>query len=228
MDFISGRQFFCSWSGGKDSCLALYRAIQNGGVPRLLFTMMDEGGEESHSHSLPRSLLEEQSQLLGIPITFRSASWDGYESAFLEALHGFKADGIETGVFGDIDVDASRKWVQSVCRSTGIIPFHPLWQRSRKLLIEEFINLGFEAIVVMIKNDKLDSHILGRTIDLKTTAEMQKAGIDVSGELGEYHTMVTGGPMFSSSVQLNIKGQQVKNEYSRLEISGPKETANKR
>ena len=225
MDSIARSPFFSSWSGGKDSCLALYHAILNGGVPRLLFTMMDEGGETSHSHGLSRSLLEEQSRLLGIPIAFRSASWGEYETVFLETLREFKKDGIETGVFGDIDIDASRKWVQEVCSSTGIIPFHPLWQRSRRALIEEFINLGFKATVVMINNGKLDPDFLGRAIDSKTIAEMEKAGIDASGELGEYHTVVSAGPIFSSSLRINVIGRQAKDGYLWLEITGPQETA---
>lgn len=31
---IAGRSFLCSWSGGKDSCLALYHAIHQGGMPQ--------------------------------------------------------------------------------------------------------------------------------------------------------------------------------------------------
>ena len=217
MNIIEGRSFFCSWSGGKDSCLALYYAIQNGGKPKFLFTVMAEGGERSRSHGLPRALLELQSYRLGIPIVFRNASWDEYESEFLAALREFKTGGIETGVFGDIDVDSNREWVERVCGVTGVVPYHPLWKRSRQALLHEFIDLQFKATVVVIRNDKLDSHFLGREIDQRTITEMEEAGIDASGELGEYHTVVTDGPIFSSRIFLEIRGRKILNEYSFLD-----------
>jgi diphthine-ammonia ligase len=219
MDFIDGRSFFCSWSGGKDSCLALYHAIRNGGKPKFLFTMMAEGGERSRSHGLPRPLLEQQSQRLGIPIVLRSATWDQYESVFLDALREFKKGGIETGVFGDIDVDANREWVQRVCGQTGVDPYHPLWKRPRRTLLNEFLDLHFTATVVVIRNDKLSSHFLGSEIDQRAISEMEEAGIDASGELGEYHTVVTNGPIFSSKIVLKIRGRKIQDEYSFLDSS---------
>jgi diphthine-ammonia ligase len=217
MDFIDGRSFFCSWSGGKDSCLALYHAIRNGGKPTFLFTMMAEGGERSRSHGLPKSLLEQQSQRLGIPIVLRSATWDQYERVFLDVLREFKKGGIETGVFGDIDVDANREWVQRVCGETGVDPYHPLWKRPRRTLLNEFMDLHFTATVVVIRNDKLSSNFLGSEIDQRTISAMEEAGVDASGELGEYHTVVTDGPIFSSKIALKIRGRKIQDGYSFLD-----------
>jgi diphthine-ammonia ligase len=216
MNSVTGRPFFCSWSGGKDSCLALYHALQNGGTPKLLFTMLAEAGVKSRSHGLPRSLLEEQARCLGIPITFRSATWDEYEATFLKALHVFKADGIEVGAFGDIDVDSNREWVQRVCNAAEILPYHPLWKRSRRELLDEFINPGFKATVVVVKDEKLSPHFLGKTIDRDTLTQMEAAGIDASGELGEYHTVVTADPIFSREIPLKTKGQAKHDGYSFL------------
>ena len=218
IDNLGEKEFFCSWSGGKDSCLALHHAIQGGGVPKALLTVMEEGGEVSRSHGLPRSVLEEQSRLLGIPIIFRSATWNEYEAVFLQALGELKAAGIEAGVFGDIDVEDHREWVRRVGGSAGVRSLHPLWQRSRRGLLEEFIDLGFEAIVVVLRNDLLEESFLGRTIDRETVAEMERAGIDASGELGEYHTVVTGGPLFSSTIEPREVTREAREEYSFLRI----------
>ena len=68
MNPIKGKPFFCSWSGGKDSCLALYLAIQKGAVPRTLLTVVREDGERSRSHGLPVSVLQQQALALGIPL----------------------------------------------------------------------------------------------------------------------------------------------------------------
>ncbi len=210
---ISGRPFFCSWSGGKDSCLALYHAIQNGGNPHSLLTILSEDGVTSRSHALPKPLIEKQARSLGLKPVFRSASWEQYETEFIAALQEFKRSGIEVGVFGDIDVDAHREWVRRVCSIARIEPVHPLWKRNRRELLEEFIALGFIAQIVVINEQKLDAQFLGQNIQRQSISEMEEAGIDPSGELGEYHTVVTNGPIFSSRVAIKTVEQEYHDGY---------------
>lgn len=204
---------FCSWSGGKDSCLALYFAMMHGGKPQALLTMLCEDGNSSRSHGLPKTVLEEQASHIGIPIFFRSANWDHYEEEFISVLHEFKNSGINTGVFGDIDVEEHREWVTRVCRVTGITPIFPLWKRNRKELLDEFLRLGFKAQIVVINNKMLDAKFLGRQIDNQIIDEFEKAGIDPSGELGEYHTVVTEGPIFSARIEIKETAQYRNGDY---------------
>ncbi|MFO8164028.1 MAG: diphthine--ammonia ligase [Desulfatiglandales bacterium] len=215
---ITGRPFFCSWSGGKDSCLALYHTIQNGGNPHSLLTILSEDGITSRSHALPKTLIEEQAKSLGLKPVFRSASWEQYEVAFISALHEFKKSGIEVGVFGDIDVDSHREWVKRVCGVAGIVPVHPLWKRDRRELLKEFIDLGFKAQIVAINEQEVEKNFLGKTIQAQTITEMEEAGIDPSGELGEYHTVVTDGPMFSSKVEIKTLRQEHHEGYWFLKV----------
>ena len=218
-ELLAGRPFFCSWSGGKDSCLALYHAIQSGGIPNSLLTMLSEDGVKSRSHALPRPLIEEQARSLGMQTVFRSASWQEYETEFISALHEFKKAGIEIGVFGDIDVDSNREWVQRVCSIAGITAVHPLWKRDRRELLEEFISLGFTAQIVVVNEQKMDKDFLGKMIQAQTITEMEEAGIDPSGELGEYHTVVTNGPIFSAKIETKIVSQDYHEGYWFLRVS---------
>jgi len=216
---IAGRPFFCSWRGGKDSCLALYHAIQNGGKPQSLLTILSEDGVTSRSHALPKPLIEEQARSLGLLSAFRSATWQQYEVEFVSALHEFKKSGIEVGVFGDIDVDSHREWVRRVCDDAGIVPIHPLWKRDRRELLEELIGLGFIAKIVVINEQKMDKSFLGKTIQAQTIVDMEENGIDPSGELGEYHTVVTDGPIFSSIVEIEPAGEQHHEGYWFLKVN---------
>ncbi|MDD5765914.1 MAG: diphthine--ammonia ligase [Candidatus Marinimicrobia bacterium] len=202
---IAGHSFLCSWSGGKDSCLALYHAIRQGAIPQCLFTMLTEGGQSSRSHGLSRKLLEQQSRLMSIPILFNSATWSQYEAKFQETLLECKSQGIEGVVFGDIDVESHRDWCIRVCSANGLEALHPLWKRSRRELLTEFIELGFKSIIVATQADKLGPEWLGRTIDEQAMNELEKTGIDICGELGEYHTLVTGGPLFKSELIVSRK-----------------------
>jgi hypothetical protein len=119
--------FFCSWSGGKDSCLALYRAMKAGATPHFLFTMLEESGERSRSHGLPLEILRAQALSLGIPLKTRCASWSEYEAVFIAALQEMAESGVRAGVFGDIDIDSHREWEKMVCHRAGMEAYLPLW-----------------------------------------------------------------------------------------------------
>ena len=219
MNTIKGKHFFCSWSGGKDSCLALYHALQNGGLPKHLLTMFTNQGNRSRAHGLPLSVLETQARSLSIPLVIRKTSWEDYESTFLSVIREFKKDGVDYGVFGDIDLDAHLEWVERVCSLVDIRPYEPLWKRERRDLLNEFLQLGFKATIIVIKQGALSPSFLGRTLDQQVITDMEKTGIDASGEQGEYHTVVTDGPIFSSAIHLQLKDQVVRNGYCFLDVS---------
>ena len=107
-------QAFVSWSGGKDSCLACYRAAVSGLDVRYLVNMITEDGRRSRSHGQPVQLLQVQAQAVGIPLVQRQASWGNYEAEFTDALRTFKKVGVDCGVFGDIDFNEHRRWVDRV------------------------------------------------------------------------------------------------------------------
>lgn len=205
---IKGLPFFCSWSGGKDSCLALYYAIREGGKPRALFTTLTEKGDKTRAHGLSLELLHSQSAALGIPLVTRATSWDNYTSVFTSVLQQLKEEGVEAGVFGDIDLEAHREWVEKTCFSAGILPYLPLWKKPRRQLLEELLELGFKATIIAVKEGVLDKSLLGRTLDFELISSIEQSGVDPMGEQGEFHTVVTDGPIFSFPLPL-IMGKQV-------------------
>lgn len=216
---IAGQSFFCSWSGGKDSCLALYRAIQQGGMPKYLLTMMAEDSLKSRAHVLPKALFIEQAKSLGIPIIFRSTSRGKFESAMVAVLQEFKEKGMEYGVWGDIDLEQHFKWIERVCSSVNIRAYEPLWKMDRRNVVDEFLSLGFKATIIAVKQEVMDINFLGRTLDQKCIAELEESGIDPSGEGGEFHTVVTDGPIFSSSIQLEMNDKISSDRYCFLNVS---------
>ena len=113
------RRAFCSWSGGKDSMLALHRALDAGFAVEALLAMFDEGGERSRSHAIPPGLMRAQAAALGLPLVMRRAGWSDYEAVFVDQLRQFAAAGLTHGVFGDIDLQPHRDWEERVCASVG-------------------------------------------------------------------------------------------------------------
>jgi diphthine-ammonia ligase len=210
--------FVCSWSGGKDSCLALYRAVTAGAEPRSLLSMLREDGVRSRSHGLPPGVLQAQADSLGVSLVTKAASWSDYESTFIAALQDLRAAGVEAGVFGDIDLEDHRLWEEKVCAAAGIEVCLPLWKASRLALLDELLMLGFEATIVAVNGEKLDQAYLGRVIDPELVQEFASLGIDPSGEEGEYHTVVTNGPIFSEPVRLEIGEQALHDGYWFLDV----------
>ena len=155
---------FASWSGGKDCCLALYRASTGGMDVRYLANTITGDGQRSCSHGISAAVIKKQAEALGIPIMQRRTSGDTYEAEFINMLKAFKSEEIEGGVFGDIDFNPHREWIERVCTEASIIPYLPLWQESQKKLMEEFIDAGFLSQVV-----KTISHVGQKSSPKNTT-----------------------------------------------------------
>ena len=150
---------FSSWSGGKECALATYEAISQGHEVLYLLNFISENGERSRSHGTKAGVLALQAEAIGIPLVQVKTSWEGYEQNFKKAVGELKDKGIEGGVFGDIDLEEHREWVEKVCGEVGIKAFLPLWGAKPEKLIDELLTLKFRAMVVATR---LDENFLGK------------------------------------------------------------------
>ena len=211
-----------SWSGGKDSCLALCRAHHAGADVRTLLAMLHENGAVSRSHGLGKDILQAQADALGILLETREATWEGYEQVFIHALRSLRAAGIEGMIFGDIDLEEHREWEARVCSEAGLSCWLPLWGEEREPLVEEFLASGFRARIVTVDGRRLDRKYLDRDMSPALAKEMRGLGVDPCGENGEFHTVVTDGPLFGKPLALDAIGAEERSGYwlSRLALSG--------
>jgi len=191
------KNVFSSWSGGKDCTLACYRARNEGCEVSFLLNMLAEDGHRERAHGTRPFLLRLQAEALGIPIVQVKASWEGYEDKFKDAVEALKVKGVEGGIFGDIDLVEHRVWVERICSDLKIDPILPLWGYNAEDLLLDFINAGFEALVVATK---VNEDWLGRTIDRSFINELKELDFHLSGESGEYHTFVIDGPIFKRRI----------------------------
>lgn len=211
---------FVCWSGGKESSLSLYKATQNPDVEVVyLLNMISEDGKRSRSHGVSSNLLKVQAEVMGIPIIQRRTTWEIYEEEFKRVISDFKKEGIQVGVFGDIDLQEHRDWVERVCQRAGIKPILPLWKRKRKELLEEFIRTSFKAIVVATQADFLGKEWLGRQINEEFVRDLKAlVDIDLCGENGEYHTFVYSGPIFKKPVEFIVDEKILENKHWLLKL----------
>jgi len=192
------------WSGGKDSCLALWRVQAQRQVSSLL-TALDETGLKTRSHGVSRALMQAQAHALGLPCSFFSSGWTDYEASFVQSLHMAFARGAREVVFGDIDLQAHRDWEEKVCAGVRMRVNLPLWQHNRLQLVHEFLDAGFKAHVVCVDARFLDASFVGREFD-QAFIDNLPPGVDACGENGEFHTFVYAGPNFSHAVEFKSLG----------------------
>ncbi|MCM8826450.1 MAG: diphthine--ammonia ligase [Candidatus Omnitrophica bacterium] len=210
---------FVSFSGGKESCLACYRAIEENFKIRYLLNMVSSDGKCSYSHRINLKLLKLQAQAMGVTIVWIKTNWKNYEADFKKCILNFKEQNIKTGIFGDIDLKEHRDWIERVSKEVGIKPMLPLWKEKRENLLDEFINLGFKAIVVVTCAQFLGKEWLGKIIDKEFIKEIKnKSNIDLCGERGEYHTFVYDGPIFKEPVKFSIGKKTLKEKHWFLEL----------
>jgi diphthine-ammonia ligase len=209
-----------SWSGGKDSCFACFKAIQEGFEVSNLLTMMSSEGR-SNFHMIRADMLDAQADAIGIPLIKRKTTPDTYEQDFKNALQQLKAAGVQGLVTGDIyEVPLHEEgWLNRICKEVGLKPIKPLWNRDTKQVFREFINAGFEAVVVRVNTKVLGVEWLGRRLNEEFFDDIVKLGtVDACGEGGEYHTFVTDGPLFKKRIEILESRKAALDGYGHLEI----------
>lgn len=159
------KKWFASWSGGKDSCLACYKAIKNNFNVAFLLNFAVDG----KSHGINKEIIKSQAEAIGIPLIQKVTTWENYENDFdLEVLK-LKEKGITGMIAGDIDLEGHLEWVKRKCEELNIQYYEPLWKRNREEVLREFVNEGFEAIVVNCSEDAkflIDGNIFKKKIEI--------------------------------------------------------------
>ncbi len=214
----------CSWSGGKDSCLACCKAMAEGHDVRFLVNFVSSGTGRDSFHGVTRELIAMHSESSGIPMIQRETTWEGYEQTFREVMRELREMGVEGLVAGDMAVEEHRQWVENMCGEFEFRPVLPLWGLDPADVLDEFIAEGFEAVVVCVKGEFLGGEWLGRKIDRGFKDDLQDPrrgpAVDICGENGEFHTFVVDGPFFGKRVSL-VHGDKVwQDGYGFLEIAG--------
>jgi uncharacterized protein (TIGR00290 family) len=205
---IPKRAALVSWSGGKDSCLALHEVLRGGefSVEALLTTVTRDYGRIS-MHGVRRILLERQAASLGIPLKeiliSKGATNAEYEARMDEALAAARVRGVRAVVFGDLFLADIRAYRERQLAQHGLGGIFPLWGRNTSAVIGDFLRKGFQAVVVCVDPAKLDPSFAGRTIDGKFLSDLPSS-VDPCGENGEFHTFVFDGPIFAKPVTFRL------------------------
>lgn len=201
-----------SWSGGKDSAMALYE-LQKSHVYKIsaLLTTVTKDYDRISMHGVQRALLERQAKALGLDlekiyITKRSSNKE-YESMMKEMLTDYKKSGCFAVAFGDIFLEDLKKYREENLSKVGLKGIFPIWKRDTSELARTFIKIGFKAIVTCVDSKALDKSFAGRVFDNDFLRALPPK-IDPCGENGEFHSFVYDGPIFDRMIKFK-KGKTV-------------------
>ena len=195
-----------SWSGGKDSALALASLAADPTVKVVgLLTSVTRDYDRVSIHGVRRALLDAQAESLQLPLTEvilePQCTNAAYEEAFLDAVTRAKRrhTGLTAIAFGDLFLEDVRVYREQLIAQTGLAPLFPLWGEPTAALAERCCDLGVDARLVCVDTTQLSGEFAGRQFDRQLLADLP-AAVDPCGERGEFHTFVANGPGFATPV----------------------------
>jgi len=205
-------QILFSWSGGKDSAMALKFLLEEDRCNIVsLMTTITKDYDRVSMHGFRRSLLEAQALSLGIPlyeinIPARCTDRD-YAQKMQEAMDHWKQKGVTAVAFGDIHLADIRTYREEKLSAAGMSALFPLWGMDTKDIVRTFLDEKFRGIITCVDTTQLDRAFAGREMDASFFRDLPTAA-DPCGEKGEYHSFVFDGPVFSNPVEFR-KGDTV-------------------
>jgi uncharacterized protein (TIGR00290 family) len=195
-----------SWSGGKDSSLALAALQADPDVEVVgLLTSVTRGYERISIHGVRRALLEAQARAIGLPlheiVLDPACSNADYEDAFRAAADRLRSahPALRRLAFGDLFLSDVRAYREQLLTSVGLVAHFPLWGLETRALADRFVALGYRARLVCVDTTQLAACFAGRSFDASLLAELPES-VDPCGERGEFHTFVSDGPIFAAPV----------------------------
>lgn len=205
-----------NWSGGKDSSLCLHKVLQQKEWEIIsLLTSVNSQHQRVSMHGVRVSLLEKQAESLQLPLYQlqipEMPSMSLYNELMEKTLGEFKNRGVESAVFGDIFLEDLREYREEQLSKIDLKASFPLWKIPTKDLMNEFLDLGFKAVIVCVNEKYLDQSFIGRELDRNFINDLP-ANVDVCGENGEYHSFVYDGPIFKNPVKFRL-GEVVYRNY---------------
>lgn len=211
------------FSGGKDSTMAVYKALDNGDDVKYLLSMKSANDESYMFHVPNIHLTDLLSEAMDIPII--SVETDGIKEEELKdlknAFEELKSLGVEAIYTGALYSTYQKSRIERLADEVGIMAISPYWHVNELDYMREILSLGFEVIISGVAAYGLDEKWLGRRIDDECIDDLiklnDKVGINLAFEGGEAETLVLDGPIFKKRVKI-IKDKKVWNVDSGLYI----------
>jgi len=203
-------------TGGKDSALALHRALKLGYEVKHLVTMLPQREDSWMFHFPNIRLADLFAEATGLPLV--KAETSGIKEVELKDLKRLLATlNIEGVVSGAISSQYQKKRIDKICQELNLKSIAPLWQENPIKLLKEITNFNFDTVIVGVYALGFDQNWLGRRIDSKALNDLvglnERYAVSLVGEGGEYETLVLDAPFFKRKIRL-LQTERVWEDHS--------------
>ena len=192
------------FSGGKDSSLALLKASRHFEVSCLI-NVHPESSESAIFHYPASDMVDLQAEALEMPLISIESGDDEEEQVEVLrivlklAKEEYGIGGVVTGAVKSV-YQATR--FQRICNELGLWCFNPLWLMDEEGIVREILSLGFKVMIIRLAAYPLEKKFLGSFLNEEFVKYLKRIRASVSGEGGEYETLVTWMPMFKKEIRI--------------------------
>jgi ABC transporter with metal-binding/Fe-S-binding domain ATP-binding protein len=198
------------FSGGKDSCLALHKAVEEGHEVKFLLTILPSNKDSFMFHKPIPDILSSQAEELGIELITRKSSGEKEkELSDLEFLFQEVHEKVEGIVVGGIASSYQGNRINKICEKYSMEFLAPLWDYKPEQVWEELLKEKFNVILTKISCDGIGKEWIGKEIgekefkELKKISERHKFRIDFEG--GEAESAVLWMPEFRKKINIKFR-----------------------
>ncbi len=187
------------FSGGKDSGLALWMMKKRGYPIVCLLIMMSENPESYMFHTPHIQEAPEIARRSGYPAVIgtthgeKEKELDDLVNLLREGVKRYGMDGVVSGAIASV---YQRNRIEEVCERLGLKVYLPLWYMDQEEELKLLFTEGFRFKIVNPSIPELQE-FSDRELTPEDIPKLKKLGINVSGEGGEYETVITRAPFFS-------------------------------
>jgi len=196
------------FSGGKDSTMALYKAIEEGYDVKYLVSIISQNPESYMFHVANIHLTELSAEAVGIPLikkVTRGIKEEELNDLTL-ILKELKELGVQAIFSGALYSTYQKSRIDKICNDLKLESLAPLWHRDAEEYMQEIIDLEFDVIISSVSAEGLDESWLGKKIDgdlLQKLVQLNRRyGINVAFEGGEAETLVLDCPLFNKKIKI--------------------------
>lgn len=189
-------------SGGKDSVLAIQKALDKGLDVRYIVTVLPKNPYSYMFHSANLKAVRLIAEYSGLE--YVEIYTDGEKEAELSdlkaGLHSLRVEGLITGAIESV---YQRDRISDIAGELGLKLISPLWHMDPLELMKEVAS-RLKAIIVVVAADGLGEDILGSVIDEvlinKLLKIREKRHIHLAGEGGEYESLTLHAPFMNKEI----------------------------
>jgi len=190
-------------SGGKDSTYALWLSIKQGHEVAYIVAMIPAREDSWMFHQSNIHLIDLFAECVGLPLV--KAETSGEKEREIDDLkRTLKMLDVQGVVSGGIASNYQKNRIDEICRELGLDHLAPLWGMEQEKLLQDMIDAEFEIVITSVSAQGFNERWLGRKLDERTLQDLiglnQRYKVNVSGEGGEYESLVLDAPFFRKRI----------------------------